>query len=500
MRRNREKGQALYLTAASLVVLIGFLGLGIDMGMLRYERRIQQTAADAAAIAGANNLAWEGSGTPVNCAAANAAANPDSAGSVRGFSDNTGTWSTCGTSFAASSSCPGGIGCVTLTVNNPPLSGPHVCGTDTNCNSYVEAIVSVVQPTYFMRIFDVLGGSHDSATVAARAVATDYTGASPTSNCLYTLGTPAKKIGVDPYGHATINATTCGIVDNGNFNPTGNALTINSCSFNVSGANTGNNGGNVYCNGTSTSPSYGMPTQPDPLAKLAPPSPTSPATAWTGTPPTSCTTFPCAIYNGITVGTGGFPSTVNFAPGVYVVTGNDFSCAAGSTITGNGVMFYFTNGATINCQGSVNMSLGAACGTSGCACPTGISGSCYCPDSICPSQYDGILMYQDPNDTNTGLGGNNICPPPGSGNNTGPQLGGNDGSVYGGVLYFPGDQLYLTGNTSTTVNCTAGSTCITVSASVTDTLCTGGNATFNVTGITGSSNPFPTLSNAILVE
>ncbi|HEV2399008.1 MAG TPA: pilus assembly protein TadG-related protein, partial [Candidatus Sulfotelmatobacter sp.] len=56
VRGNRQAGQALYLTAMSLVVLTGFLGLGIDMGAMRYEKRLEQTAADAAAIAGASDL------------------------------------------------------------------------------------------------------------------------------------------------------------------------------------------------------------------------------------------------------------------------------------------------------------------------------------------------------------------------------------------------------------------------------------------------------------
>src|ERR1700758_366242 len=60
MRRNKQAGQALVLTSTALVVLMGFVGLGIDMGMLRYQKRLQQTAADAAAIAGASNLAWGG--------------------------------------------------------------------------------------------------------------------------------------------------------------------------------------------------------------------------------------------------------------------------------------------------------------------------------------------------------------------------------------------------------------------------------------------------------
>src|SRR5215467_7473270 len=56
MRPKKEAGQALILTAVGLVVLLGFTGLGVDMGVLRYQKRLQQTAADAAAIAGATNL------------------------------------------------------------------------------------------------------------------------------------------------------------------------------------------------------------------------------------------------------------------------------------------------------------------------------------------------------------------------------------------------------------------------------------------------------------
>jgi len=44
----------LIFTAAALVVLMGFAGLAIDMGVMRHDKRLQQTAADAAAIAGAS--------------------------------------------------------------------------------------------------------------------------------------------------------------------------------------------------------------------------------------------------------------------------------------------------------------------------------------------------------------------------------------------------------------------------------------------------------------
>src|SRR5579864_5051399 len=56
MSHRKQSGQVLAGFAVTLVVLLGFAGLAIDMGTLRYEKRLQQTAADAAATAGAQNL------------------------------------------------------------------------------------------------------------------------------------------------------------------------------------------------------------------------------------------------------------------------------------------------------------------------------------------------------------------------------------------------------------------------------------------------------------
>jgi hypothetical protein len=133
-------------------------------------------------------------------------------------------------------------------------------------------------------------------------------------------------------------------------------------------------------------------------------------------------------------------------------------------------MFFFTGLATVNCTGSENINLTA---------PT--PGNC----PSCPSQLDGILMYQDPADPTNGVG--NACPP---GASQGPQLGGNTGSSYNGVLYFPADQLWLFGNSGT----------ITFDVVVTDSVCLSGNSTFNLNGAAGLPVPLPPLSHTVLVE
>ena len=118
-RRNKQSGQALVFAVTVLgIFLLGIAGLGVDTGYLRYEKRLQQTAADSAAIAGASNIAYGG----IALAAQNAAA-------ASGFTDSSGNKvSTCtGTSSTTAPTKPPKV-CVQI--NNPPSTGPH--STDGN--------------------------------------------------------------------------------------------------------------------------------------------------------------------------------------------------------------------------------------------------------------------------------------------------------------------------------------------------------------------------------
>ena len=433
MKRKGESGQALVFAALALVVLIGFAGLAIDMGTLRYEKRLQQSAVDAAAIAGASNLASTSGGVSAGAVAA-AATNGFSAGS-------------------AGSGCPPpapatAVGSVAVAVNNPPCSGPH-----NGDGKYVEAYVSEVQPTYFMRIFGV-----NSETITARAVATNLSGGASGGGCLWTLGPPSAAIeGVNVTGHATLNATTCGITDNGNYDPTGGAFTINAGTFGVAGSCTGSGhacGSAVTCTVTPDScPTFGTPASGDPFASLTPPC--SPCSGGTALNSNGTTTFNPGTYSSISLAGNG---TVTFNPGVYTIdTSSGFSCSGTPNITGTGVMFYFTNGATWNCTGNDTISLTAPSPTNCAACPT---------------QYDGILMYQDPNSP------------------SGPSLGGNTGSFYDGVLYFPKSEITFFGN----------STGVDVAMVVANAFAVSGNPTVNLQGAAGLPTGVSILTNAVLVE
>ncbi len=61
MRRNEERlaGQALVQVALSLVVLLGFLALAVDVGQVYLKRRQLQNAADAGALEGARRICFE---------------------------------------------------------------------------------------------------------------------------------------------------------------------------------------------------------------------------------------------------------------------------------------------------------------------------------------------------------------------------------------------------------------------------------------------------------
>ncbi len=176
-----ESGQALIITALSMTCLFGFAALATDVGLMLREKRMAQTAADGAAVAGASELFV---GDPQVSSVAKAAAG------LNGFSD--------------------GANGATVVVNGPAAGGP-ANGPHAGNPAYVEVIVSKVQPTIFMSLFGVL-----NMTPTARAVAT-Y---GQTNGCIVTLGTDPTTPGISVIGNANITVKTCGIADNSP-NPSG---------------------------------------------------------------------------------------------------------------------------------------------------------------------------------------------------------------------------------------------------------------------------------------
>jgi Flp pilus assembly protein TadG len=344
-RLKDESGQAVVLTLLSMTVLLGFVAFAVDVGLLLRAKRVVQTAADSAAIAGAAELPF-------------------------------GNWVAAAKADAAQNGVTDGSGGATVAVTN--ISGP------SGKTNYVQVIATQPQPTFFMKMFNF-----NSMPVSARAVAA----AVPSPACVYTLLSPAPGSsgptlgtgGVDVAGSADLELPTCGILDNAQgafaLHVTGGA-TLKAKAIGIVGTDTVHNGGVLQPN----PPTTGMTAVSDPLSSLVPTVPSADYSSGcladpkygTGTftiGPASPSGFVC--YTGFSVSKGSPAIALN--PGLYIFNGPaGLNIGSGGTFTGTGVTLYFVNGASFAFSNGVGVSLTA---------PTS------------PSTYSGLLFYQDPSDT-----------------------------------------------------------------------------------------------------
>lgn len=338
------------LIALSLVVLLGFMALAVDVGYLRYQKRQLQTAADAAAIAAAAELSYGD---------ATAAADADSA--ANGFTN--------------------GSNGVTVTVNNPPASGPH--SGDSN---YVEAIVSRSASTFFAKSFGVT-----STRITARAVA--HLGGS--TSCVYALA-PSGGSTLEVVSHATLDST-CGLIAESNGSGAFSCKIPSTVSAPYIGV-VGSFGGGCPAP-VNLVTGIAVPSPSDPLTYL--PKPSVGACTFSGqktynssnSPKSSPSVLNPGVYcGGIAIKASAY---VVFNPGVYILTSSKspggISIDIGSYVSTNtssspyGVTFYNYGPA-----GSVTFTLSAY--------STGEYVSLIAPTS---GTYQGVLFFQDPGDTAT---------------------------------------------------------------------------------------------------
>jgi hypothetical protein len=315
------------------IFLLGFMGLGLDVGLLFHEKRMAQNAADAAAVAAAEEASSGNPSNEQNVAIAIAKLN--------GFD-------------------------TTLSANPASvlLSTPAT-GNYAGSPSYIQAVVSKPFPTFFLGAFN---HSDSLLNVSARAVAGGGL-TSPTCMCIEA----ATGQGLNMSNNAGINAPNCGVtVDSSSNNAVGivgsanlNALSLGTVS------NTWNNSNNVNNNGTISSttkviqgittacnPSVTPPTLPNGL-----PCYSNPIQGWVA--PTYSGAYTLPLANETT--SGGMvcytsldtsqSSSVTFSPGyIYYIQGN-FTTGGGSPLTGNGVVFYV--GGAINIANGVTSNLSA---------------------------------------------------------------------------------------------------------------------------------------------
>jgi hypothetical protein len=196
MRKWRnESGQVLVLTALSMTMLLGLMGLAVDVGQLFHAKRSLQIGADDAAVSGV--LAYKygteagKSSSAISTDIQNAAA---AALAANGLSSATVT-----SSYSSNVTTP------TLFVASPPADGPN-----RGTTGFVEAILTVPQSTIFMGLF-----GFRSVNVMTRAVAGV---GSASSGCIYVLNPTNASPAAYFAGNFNVQAPSCGVVVDGTSN------------------------------------------------------------------------------------------------------------------------------------------------------------------------------------------------------------------------------------------------------------------------------------------
>ncbi|HMG85222.1 MAG TPA: pilus assembly protein TadG-related protein [Terracidiphilus sp.] len=233
---RNEEGQAMVLTALSLTVLLGFVALATDAGVMLRQKRIAQSVADSAAIAGAFEALYEGTPSTVTTGIWNAASKD---ATLNGYAP--------GTSNGSINSSNG----VTLSLS----VSPNVGVSGFNSAGYVQANVTFNSPTFFMTLFNF-----HSMNVSAVAIASDQLQASGCFDIQNggNQADPAATMG----GSSEVFGLTCGVTINGNVDMGGNA---NIDAKYVAASGTIVNGGSSSVTGTET---QGAPPTNDPLPQL----------------------------------------------------------------------------------------------------------------------------------------------------------------------------------------------------------------------------------------
>lgn len=288
-RRGYERrGAMLVFVAVSMIALLGFLAMTLDVGSGNRQRRIAQTAADAAAIAGAAEIYREQIGSVIETAVHNEATR-------NGFTD--------------------GSSATTVVPYWPPASGPH-----TGDTRYVEVRITRNIPTIFARIWNF-----NSLNIGTRAVAGV---GSYNTFCLYTL---------DPTGPASLNVqnggeldTNCGVAVNSthatamDLNQSGN-LDAGESGIGVAGGWDGN------ANKVTPAPVSPITPVPNPLDHVAMPAVGACTNTGLLTISADVTLSPGVYCGGIRITN----KKVTLLAGEYIIRGGGFTVETGGEVSGS---------------------------------------------------------------------------------------------------------------------------------------------------------------------
>jgi hypothetical protein len=300
-----ENGQALVMAIMFMTMLLGFMALAVDVGILFRARRVVQTTADAAAVAAALDYK---------------------------FNQNLTTARNAGLAATTTNGYTNGTKGVVVNVNQVTT------GLYATCSGCFEATVKVPNPTFFMSLFSI-----SSVDVGARAVA----GRGTWENCMILLGGTGADF--DATGAATVNLTNCGLVDDSSssnaFTSTG-AITMTARSIGVVGGTSIGGASSI-----TPTPVTGISPSGDPLG-LSAPSTAGCGAALSYGGSTNATIGP-GCYNGLSMSGS---SILHLNPGLYVFNGT-IGLSGATTISGTGVTIFFNS--MFTSTGAVTMNLSA---------------------------------------------------------------------------------------------------------------------------------------------
>ncbi len=327
-------GSVLVYVGLTSFVLLGSVGLAVDVGHWYGSKRTMQSAADAAAMGGAFALG-KGDSTIIRMAKSDA--------SLNGYDATMGA---------------------VVTINHPPSSGPYAGDMGA-----VEAIIQQPVPGFFSTLF--LDGP---TNIAARAVART----TAPEACVFVLD-PSMDGALKIAGSSIVNLD-CGIQVNSDspkaFQKTG-ASCVTATRIAIVGDSNANVAGCTFPGTESAAPYV-----PDPLAgRVGPPSYSGCDHTDEVHVTTDTTLYPGVYCGGIQINSS---PIVNFEPGLYVVGGTGLQITGSAKVTGEKVTFYLEPLAG-TVRGNTKVSLDVA-GTTTVDLSAPELGA-----------YAGILFYQDRN-------------------------------------------------------------------------------------------------------
>lgn len=386
-KHKSEQGQALVLLVFAMIGLIGFAGLSIDGGMMFFERRRAQNAADNAALAAALRKAQ---GQDYTSEAL-------SVTTQNGYDDDQSTnW---------------------VDVNSPPLAGAFAGNSQ-----YVEVVITQTVPTQFIHI--VYSGLA-RLTVRAVAKAVPSTTQPVVSGQALVALDPDDCNALQFHGNGTTTITGGGAFSNSNADPP-----PASChSGRATGSSTVSSTGGITLAGDwdpgSASVTGTVTTYADQLDKDDPALQVDEESL-----NNLCARLPANgahVQNGgvQTIGAGRYTEIVVRAngsltmnPGLYCITGGDGFDTAGGTITGVGVLIYLQSG-PFETNGNATNILSAPTDANCTSPPAGTVEIC---------DFKGLLLYAAEGNTST------------------VRINGGAGSTMTGTFYTPDAPIEVTGN------------------------------------------------------